>query len=101
MMLTSVCPLLFPLRQVLTTCYMGTVNSSQETKERAARLAAQIGCHHLSINIDEAVSAHMAIFAQATDMIPKFEVHGGSCGENLALQNVQVGGIDMYTGPEL
>ena len=69
---------------------MGTVNSSQDTRERAKRLAEQIGSNHLSIDIDEAVSANMAIFAQACDMMPKFKVHGGSEPENLALQNVQV-----------
>ena len=69
---------------------MGTVNSSQDTQERARRLAEQIGSNHLSIDIDEAVSANMAIFAQACDMMPKFKVHGGSELENLALQNVQV-----------
>lgn len=29
--------------RVLTTCYMGSENSSQETRERAAELARQIG----------------------------------------------------------
>jgi len=77
-------------RRIFTTCYMGTVNSSQDTRERARRLAEQIGSNHLSIDIDEAVSANMAIFAQACDMMPKFKVHGGSEPENLALQNVQV-----------
>ena len=43
---------------------MSTVNSSNETKERAHRLAEQIGSNHLSINIDEAFSANVAIFAQ-------------------------------------
>ena len=53
-------------------------------------MAEQIGSNHLSIDIDEAVSVNMAIFAQACDMMPKFKVHGGSETENLALQNVQV-----------
>lgn len=51
-------------RQLFTTCYMSTVNSSSETKDRARRLADQIGSNHLSINIDEAVSANVAIFSQ-------------------------------------
>jgi NAD+ synthase (glutamine-hydrolysing) len=31
---------------LLYTCYMGTVNSSRETNQRAAALAAQIGASH-------------------------------------------------------
>ena len=51
-------------RQLFTTCYMSTANSSSETQERARRLAEQIGSNHISINIDEAISANVAIFAQ-------------------------------------
>lgn len=46
---------------------MSTVNSSGETQERAHRLAEQIGSNHISINIDEAVSANVAIFAQVSE----------------------------------
>ena len=45
--------------------------------------------NHLSIAIDEVVSANMAVFSQAFHIMPKFKVHGGSGAENLALQNVQ------------
>ena len=69
---------------------MGTTNSSTETRERARRLAEQIGSNHLSIDIDEAISANMSIFGQAFEQMPKFKVHGGSSSENLSLQNVQV-----------
>ena len=53
-----------PNSRLFVTCYMGTVNSSAETRGRALRLAEQVGSHHLSIDIDEAISAHTAIFAQ-------------------------------------
>ena len=46
---------------------MSTVNSSGETQERARRLAEQIGSNHISINIDEAISANVAIFAQVSE----------------------------------
>ncbi|XP_076445910.1 glutamine-dependent NAD(+) synthetase-like [Babylonia areolata] len=74
---------------IFTTCYMGSENSSNETRNRAAQLAHQIGSHHLSINIDMAVSALLKIFSTAVSMVPRFRVHGGSLRENLALQNVQ------------
>ena len=37
--------------RVFVTVYMGTENSSVETRSRAALLASQIGSHHLNINI--------------------------------------------------
>ncbi|XP_063992644.1 glutamine-dependent NAD(+) synthetase isoform X1 [Diachasmimorpha longicaudata] len=74
---------------LLVTCYMGTENSTAQTKARAALLANQIGSYHLSIVIDTAISAVLGIFQQVAKLTPKFRVHGGSPRENLALQNVQ------------
>ena len=37
------CTFTLMYRLLLTTCYMGTVNSSSETRERARKLAEQIG----------------------------------------------------------
>ncbi|XP_011881555.1 PREDICTED: glutamine-dependent NAD(+) synthetase [Vollenhovia emeryi] len=74
---------------ILVTCYMGTENSSAETKARAAELASQIGSYHHGIVIDTAISAILGIFQQVTKLTPRFRVQGGSPRENLALQNVQ------------
>ncbi|XP_054002017.1 glutamine-dependent NAD(+) synthetase isoform X1 [Hylaeus anthracinus] len=74
---------------ILVTCYMGTENSSAETKARAAELASQIGSYHHSIVIDVAVSAILTIFQQVTKLTPRFKVQGGSPRESLALQNIQ------------
>lgn len=74
----------------MVTCYMGTENSSAETKARAAELASQIGSYHHGIVIDTAISAILGIFQQVTKLAPRFKVQGGSPRENLALQNVQV-----------
>ncbi|XP_076686805.1 NAD synthetase isoform X3 [Andrena cerasifolii] len=74
---------------ILVTCYMGTENSSAETKARAVELANQIGSYHHSIVIDVAVSAILTIFQQVTKLTPRFKVQGGSPRENLALQNIQ------------
>ncbi|KAF4591371.1 Glutamine-dependent NAD(+) synthetase [Ophiocordyceps camponoti-floridani] len=75
--------------RLLHTCYMGTVNSSRETEDRARRLAEMIGAHHSSITIDETVAAHEAMVSKALGMKPKYEVEGGSRSENLAKQNIQ------------
>ena len=75
--------------KIFVTCYMGTENSSEDTKARAKKLSAQIGSYHLSIVIDTAVKAVLGIFSMATGQVPKFSVRGGTTRENLALQNVQ------------
>nr|XP_028688918.1 glutamine-dependent NAD(+) synthetase isoform X1 [Macaca mulatta]XP_028688919.1 glutamine-dependent NAD(+) synthetase isoform X1 [Macaca mulatta] len=75
--------------RILTTCYMASKNSSQETCTRARELAQQIGSHHISLNIDPAVKAVTGIFSLVTGKSPLFAAHGGSSRENLALQNVQ------------
>ncbi|KAI8923296.1 hypothetical protein BC831DRAFT_429144 [Entophlyctis helioformis] len=74
---------------LLHTCYMGSVNSSQETRSRAQLLSERIGSYHSNINIDLGVDAMLSIFRLATGKSPMFRVHGGSDRENLALQNVQ------------
>ncbi|KAH3725768.1 glutamine-dependent NAD(+) synthetase-like [Dreissena polymorpha] len=75
--------------RLFITCYMGSENSSQETKSRAAELAKQIGSFHLAVVIDAAVAAVVGVFTAALKLVPKFKAHGGGLRENLALQNVQ------------
>ncbi|XP_069139363.1 glutamine-dependent NAD(+) synthetase-like [Argopecten irradians] len=75
--------------KVFTTCYMGSENSSQETRDRAAGLAQQVGSFHLTISIDVAVAALLSIFTATLKLVPRFKAMGGSPRENLALQNVQ------------
>ncbi|XP_075529791.1 NAD synthetase [Dermacentor variabilis] len=75
--------------RVLVTCYMGTENSSRETRALSKDLANQIGSYHMTVAIDAAVTAVVAIFSTLTGRIPKFRVMGGGSREDLALQNVQ------------
>ncbi|NXE68458.1 NADE synthetase, partial [Calcarius ornatus] len=76
-------------KRVLTTCYMASENSSQDTCNRAKLLAEQIGSYHINLNIDVAVKALVGIFSVVTGRTPQFSVYGGSSRESLALQNVQ------------
>ncbi|OQR76214.1 putative glutamine-dependent NAD(+) synthetase-like [Tropilaelaps mercedesae] len=77
-------------QRLLFTCYMGTENSSQGTKSAAKNFASQIGASHQSIIIDTAVRAIVAIFVNVMGgRVPKFQAHGGTTREDLALQNVQ------------
>ena len=77
------------MNRVLHTCYMGTSNSSSETNKRAASIAREIGCYHLTVNIDTMISAILTVFTTLTGKTPQYKVHGGSVTENLALQNIQ------------
>lgn len=76
--------------RVFHTCYMGTVNSGEETRSRAKHLAQRLGAHHSDMKIDETVVAHENMIAQAFDGFrPKYSIEGGSPSENLARQNIQ------------
>jgi NAD+ synthase (glutamine-hydrolysing) len=74
---------------ILHTCYMGTENSSDATKSRAALLAAEVGSYHSFINIDMAVAAVCKVFQTAFGKTPSFLSLGGTMSEDLALQNIQ------------
>ena len=74
---------------LLYTCYMGSRNSSQATRDRAKKLTDQIGAYHLSVNIDSLVAAIFTLFVRLTGKTPKFKVEGGREVENKAMQNIQ------------
>ena len=76
-------------QRLFVTCYMGTTNSSQATRDRARDLAKAIGSYHYNFDIDSVVSAVLRVFTTVTGRTPQFKVHGGSPAENLALQNIQ------------
>ncbi|MBS1890111.1 MAG: hypothetical protein JST59_02370 [Actinobacteria bacterium] len=52
--------------RVFFTCYMGTKNSSKETRDRAENLAKQIGSNHLSLTIDEIITSFEKVFTQVS-----------------------------------
>ena len=67
-------------RAILHTCYMGTKNSSLETRQRAALLAEQVGSHHQEVKIDPMVDAILKVYLETGDAKkePTFEVDGGT-----------------------
>jgi len=71
--------------RVFTTAYMGTQNSSAETRRRAATLAAEVGAHHLDLNIDTVVAALTALFAAVTGRTPAFKVRS-VCAASLVMK---------------
>jgi NAD+ synthase (glutamine-hydrolysing) len=78
------------IRRVFHTSYMGTENSSKDTRARAKELSESIGSYHVDLNMDTIVASVQALFTLVTGKSPRFKVHGGSEAENLALQNIQV-----------
>ena len=89
------------------TCYMGTENSTVETRKRAKELAEAIGryrplharsiaahakpvSYHIDLNMDTVVTSVCDLFTFVTGARPRFRAHGGTATENLALQNIQV-----------
>ncbi|KAF7356679.1 Glutamine-dependent NAD(+) synthetase [Mycena venus] len=72
--------------RIFHTCYMGTENSSADTRKRAKGLAGAIGSYHVDLNMDSVVTAVRTLFTFVTNKTPQFT---GSGAENLALQNIQ------------
>jgi len=75
--------------QLLHTMYMGTENSSEATRLRAAQLAKEIGCFHEEVTIDNIVSSFVDNASSKLGAEPRFRSRGGSDREDLALQNIQ------------
>ncbi len=75
--------------RLLYTCYIGTQNSSRETRQRAKQLAEQLGTMHLDINMEPLIGTVEALFTRITAAKPRFKIEGGSLTENIALQNIQ------------
>ena len=75
--------------QILVTCYMGTKNSTDITRESSRNLAEEIGSYHRDINIDKIVAAFYETFVEEFKKSPKFKSQGGTDSEDLALQNIQ------------
>ena len=64
--------------QLLYTCYIGTANSSRETRQRAKQLASEIGSYHLNIDMESLVGALRKLFIGITGKTPQFKTEGGS-----------------------
>lgn len=75
--------------RIFYSSFMGTENSSAETRARAKELSAKIGSYHVDMNMDSLVASVITVFEVATGKRPIFKIFGGSQTENLALQNIQ------------
>jgi hypothetical protein len=62
------------VRRILHTCYMGTDNSSRETRHRSKDLASNIGSYHIDMNIDLIIGSFLSLFETVTGMYSVFKV---------------------------
>lgn len=76
--------------RIFHTCFMGTQNSSLETRQRAIDLSGALGAYHVDLNMDSVVKSVVDLFGFVTGRKPQYRVRGGNKAENLALQNIQV-----------
>ena len=76
--------------RIFHTCYMGTENSSKETRDRARRLAHAIGSYHLDLNLDLIIKAFTTLFTTLFGFQLRYkDQKNGSIQSGLALQNLQ------------
>lgn len=62
--------------KIFHTSFMGMEYSSTETRDRAQRIADQIGAYHQHITIDNIVAAILFMFFSVTSLKPKFLSQG-------------------------
>uniref|UniRef100_A0A0N5C0S3 Glutamine-dependent NAD(+) synthetase n=1 Tax=Strongyloides papillosus TaxID=174720 RepID=A0A0N5C0S3_STREA len=73
--------------KILFTCYMGSKNSSNFTRESALSLANDLGSRHSSVLIDTIVDSCLSVFNTIYNFIPSFKSTDNR--EIMALQNIQ------------
>ncbi|KAL8670480.1 MAG: hypothetical protein Q9168_004989 [Polycauliona sp. 1 TL-2023] len=77
------------MNRIFCTTYMGSKNSSSETRKRAKDLSHDMGAYHVNIDIDTVTTAIVNVFFSWSNWMPRFKSAGGGFAENLALQNIQ------------
>lgn len=88
------------MNKVLTTAYLKSKNSTQETQDKSATIAKVFNTLHYEVNIDSIVESYLTaikvffvLFLISTQPIfkeePKFKANGGNGTTDLALQNIQ------------
>ena len=75
--------------RIFYTAYLATDNSSQETTQRAASIAAELGANHRYVNFNHIVNSYRGLASEVLGKEAKFESEGGSKSTDLCLQNIQ------------
>ena len=65
------------------------MNTTEETRTRAARIASTLGNNHRTVNFDLMYDATKTVIENATGFKAKFKKDGGSDRSDLLLQNIQ------------
>lgn len=78
------------VHEIMHTAYLSTANSSQDTRQRAEKIAGEVGSKHFEIPMDKITSELKKKFIQISGCPePRFIEQGGSWNEDMALQNIQ------------
>lgn len=78
------------VNEIMCTAYLSTLNSSQDTRQRAAKIAEEVGSRHFEIPMDKITSELKSKFIQISGCPePRYLEQGGSWSEDMALQNIQ------------
>ncbi|CAD8047094.1 unnamed protein product [Paramecium primaurelia] len=77
------------VNRLFFTVYLGSENSTQDSRARSRLLAEQIGSKHYEVEIDQVCKACTSCIKPILKKDPQFIVNGGSLSEDLALQNIQ------------
>ena len=96
--------------QIMHTAYLGTKNSGNETRSRAAQIAKEMNTFHLDCNIDAIVDGLLQSYETSirsiessvmgglpNDVMPNFKTNNGHWMEDLALQNIQARGRMIFS----
>ena len=75
--------------KLMHTCYMGTDNSSAETRDRSKKIADTVGSKHRVINFQPIFDAYHSLSNETLGIKLSFKKYGGSWRTDLALQNIQ------------
>lgn len=76
------------MRSIFYTAYLGSPNSSQDSRQRAQHLSERLGNSHYEVEIDEIFQAFRNCIKPVFKREPQFQVQGGTLAEDLALQNI-------------
>lgn len=73
--------------RVLYTCYLGSDQSSNNTRQLAEEVARAIGSYHIVLPIQHIVATVLDVVTDVLQIrMPRFLCHGGSLKEDIALQ---------------
>ncbi|KAL0446496.1 UNVERIFIED_CONTAM: Glutamine-dependent NAD(+) synthetase, partial [Sesamum latifolium] len=76
-------------QHIFYTVFMGSDNSSADSRRRSRALSKEVGSWHLDVSIDGVISSLLSLFQTLTGKQLHNKENGGTNVENAALRNIQ------------